>query len=129
MFRLIKKLLCRKKSNNSYLKYSFIDNAILLRMEVVEKNGFHEVWRQENKNHSVQILCFNEETGEFKAFDRYQWMTELRGEYSIGDMFLDESTCFKEEYHDTPIDLWTPIQLHFTEEWLRKHLISTTWKL
>lgn len=107
------KLLVKKKSSAEYLKYSFIDNSILLKTRTIEKNGFHEVWRQENNKHSIQILCFNETTGEFRAFDRFHWMNEP---------IYDDFTCgtyYKE-------DLWTPINLHYTEKWLKEHLICST---
>lgn len=100
--------------SNKYLKYSFIDNSILLKTKTIERNGFHEVWRQQNDEHSIQILCFNNETGEFQAFDRFHWMHEP---YSIP--FVGEYDVYDE-------DLWTPIKLHYTEKWLKEHLLSCT---
>lgn len=97
---------------NIFLKYSFIDNSILLSTDTIERNGFCEVWRQQNDEHSIQILCFNEKTGGFKAFDRFHWMNE-----PIYNGFDKDY-----EYEE---DLWTPIELHFTEKWLKKHLISS----
>ena len=46
-------------------------------METIERHGFYEVWRQENKEHSVQILCFNPDTKEFQAFDRFRLKEHL----------------------------------------------------
>lgn len=100
MFHLFKRKKYVEDEKEKYLKYSFLDNSILLKTKNIEKNGFHEVWRQQNEENSIQILCFNEKTGEFAAFDRFHW------KISYGDE-----------------DLWTPIKLHFTEKWLRKHLL------
>lgn len=99
-------------AKNTYLKYSFIDNGILLKMEVIEKNGFHEVYRQQYDEygaHSIQILCFNEETGEFQAFDRFHWMDE-----PYFHPFCGPNGNYKE-------DLWTPIKFHYTEKWLKEY--------
>lgn len=96
----------KEKISEKYLKYSFIDNAILLKTEAIEKNGFREVWRQQNKS-SIQILCYNERTEEFKAFDRFQWM--------------DEKMWYGVSFNE---DLWTPIKLHFAEQWLKEHMIK-----
>lgn len=103
------------------LSYSFIDNSILLSTETIQKNGFHEIWRQEGKGHSIQILCFNNETGEFQAFDRFHWMDEpivvMHEHYPdrIIDYGSPEGTYYKK-------DLWTPIKLHYTTEWLNEHV-------
>ena len=113
-----------------YLEYSFVDNAILLKIEKIEKNGFYEVWRQQNKEHSIQILCFNEETGEFRAFDRFHWMGEPRVVHNLPAWYKDENGncihCDSLEsdgvYYNE--DLWTPIQLHFTGKWLKEHLVN-----
>lgn len=71
MFKFFKKKSPVVIESDKYLKYSFIDNSILLRTSVIEKKGFREIWRQQNDENSVQILCFNEKTGEFQAFDRF----------------------------------------------------------
>ena len=111
IFNIFKKKSTVKESNK-YLKYSFIDNSILLKMKTIEKNGFHEVWRQQNGEHSIQIVCFNEQTGEFKAFDRFHWMDEpVYDGFTVGSYWEE--------------DLWTPIQLHYTEKWLKEHLLSS----
>ena len=101
------------KDTDEYLKYSFIDNGILLKTNTIKKNGFHEVWRQQNDEHSIQILCFNNETGEFQAFDRFHRMHEP---YDIP--FVGEYGVYDE-------DLWTPIKLHYTEKWLKEHLVNS----
>lgn len=111
MFKFFKKKLPVVIESDKYLKYSFIDNSILLRTSVIEKKGFREIWRQQNDENSVQILCFNEKTGEFQAFDRFHWMIENMDEGFIVGWFSKDH-------------LWTPIKLHFTEKWLREHLIS-----
>lgn len=103
------------------LTYSFTDNSILLSTETIQKNGFYEIYRQANKEHSVQILCFNNETGEFQAFDRFHWMDEPyvvnrnHDTNLLGQGWLPNGTYYKE-------DLWTPIKLHFTAEWIKEHL-------
>jgi len=95
------------------LKYSYINNSILLSTETIEKNGFKEIYRQVNDDtYSIQILCFNEETREFKAFDRFHWMDEPY--YSEGGSWGEiRGVHYKK-------DLWTPIALHYTSEWLKK---------
>lgn len=116
------------KKAKHHLLYSFIDNSILLSTEKIMKNGFCEVWRQESDEHSIQILCFNPETEEFQAFDRFHWMNEPRipntpdwlnenGCLVFCDSLTDLDGTYWEE------DLWTPIKLHFTEEWLKEHII------
>ena len=100
-----------REAGKIMLSYSFVDNSILLSTETIQKNGFREVWRQENKEHSVQILCFNDETGEFKAFDRLHWMDEPHDIPNAG------------VYNVYKKDLWTPIELHYTVEWLKSHMI------
>lgn len=105
-------------AKNTYLKYSFIDNGILLKMEVIEKNGFHEVYRQQYDEygaHSIQILCFNEETGEFQAFDRFHWMDEMYEPYFFSYCDVAPQVIHKEV-------LWTPIKFHYTEKWLKELL-------
>lgn len=103
------------------LSYSFVDNSILLSLETIQKNGFYEIWRQENDEHSVQILCFNKDTGEFQAFDRFHWMDEpivvshIHEPNVIAENPIPEGTYYKK-------DLWTPIKLHFTTEWLKEHM-------
>lgn len=103
------------------LSYSFIDNSILLSTETIQKNGFHEIWRQENNEHSIQILCYNNDTREFQAFDRFHWMDEpivvrhIHKPNVIAENPTPEGTYYKE-------DLWTPIKLHFTTEWLKEHM-------
>ena len=99
------------KNTNEYLKYSFVDNGILLKTSKIKKDGFYEIWRQQNDEHSIQILCFNERTGDFQAFDRFYWMNE-----PIYNRFTGVD--------DWEEDLWTPIKLHYTEKWLKEHLIS-----
>lgn len=101
-----------KKKTYQFLKYSFIDNGILLKMNTIEENGFHEVWRQQSSKYSIQILCFNEKTGEFQAFDRFHWMQK-----SVYNGFSGRND-YKE-------DLWTPIKLRYTEQWLKEHLINS----
>lgn len=111
----------KNAAKNELLSYSFIDNSILLSTETIQKNGFQEIWRQENKEHSIQILCFNEETKQFQAFDRFHWMDEpyevkhIHGPNVIAENWIPEGTYYKE-------DLWTPIELHFTMEWLNKYV-------
>lgn len=100
------------KDTDDYLKYSFIDNSILLKANTIKKNGFYEIWRQQNDEHSIQILCFNEQTGEFQAFDRFHWMNEpISNKFTGGDYWKE--------------DLWTPIKLHYTEKWLKEHLVNS----
>lgn len=41
MFNFIK-----RKLKPEFLKYSFINNSILLRMDTIIENGYKEVWRQ-----------------------------------------------------------------------------------
>ena len=111
----------KNATKKELISYSFIDNSILLSTETIQKNGFYEIWRQENKEHSVQILCFNNETGEFQAFDRFHWMEEpyvvkLNTDPNVlGEGWIPEGTYYKE-------DLWTPIKLHYTTEWLKKNI-------
>ena len=110
MFNFIK-----RKHKPEFLKYSFINNSILLRMDTIIENGYKEVWRQSYRKDygygedSVQILCYNEKKEEFQAFDRYQRPGE-------GDPY---SPLPRLGY-----DLWTPIKLHYTLEWLRDNLRS-----
>lgn len=121
-----------KNADNSeiQLKYSFINNAILLTMNTIERNGFYEVWRQQNDEHSIQILCFNEEKQEFQAFDRFHWMDEPRIVSNPPSDFVDEKGCTVHcdsleadgTYYNE--DLWTPIKLHYTIPWLKQHMIS-----
>lgn len=95
------------------LSYSFIDNSILLSTDTISKNGFVEVWRQTStKNNSIriQILCYNEATFEFQAFDRFHWSDE-----PIAIPMIGIDSVYKE-------DLWTPIKLHFSIEWIKRHL-------
>lgn len=107
-------LLKRKsRAEGQLLKYSFINNSILLTIETIQRNGFFEIWRQENSEHSIQILCFNPETGEFQAFDRYYWMDEPYYSDGTGCFSLPSGYYYKK-------DLWTPIKLHFTLEWLKR---------
>ena len=37
---------------NKYVKYSFIDNGILLTTDEIKKDGFREIWRQQSNDHS-----------------------------------------------------------------------------
>lgn len=104
--------LVEDEETHQFLKYSFIDNGILLKTNTIKKNGFHEVWRQQNSEHYIQILCFNEQTGEFQAFDRFHWMNEPVYDGFTGGEYYEE-------------DLWTPIKLHYTEKWLKEHLIDS----
>ena len=97
----------------TYEGLSGTNNSILLATKTIERNGFHEIWRQTNSEHSIQILCFNPDTNEFRAFDRYHWMDEPF-DVSYG---LPEGTYYKK-------DLWTPIKLHFTAEWVEKHIVQ-----
>lgn len=91
--------------------FSYINNSILLSTETITKNGFNEIWRQEDKKtHSIQILVYNEKTFEFKAFDRFHWSDE-----PIDIPIMGLNHCYKR-------DLWTPIVLHFTNEWWKKRL-------
>lgn len=66
----------QKKKRIEPLRYTFIDNSILLTTKTIERNGFREIWRQTNSEYSIQILCFNPDINEFKAFDRYHWLDE-----------------------------------------------------
>lgn len=101
-------MMFRSKTKKEYLKYSFINNSILLSTETINRNGFHEIWRQENDQHSIQILCYNPEKEEFQAFDRFHWMNEpIYVGFTGGDYYEE--------------DLWTPIKLHYTLEWLLKN--------
>lgn len=54
---------------NKYVKYSFIDNGILLTTDEIKKDGFREIWRQQSNDHSIQILCHNENLNKFQAYD------------------------------------------------------------
>lgn len=119
-----------EKRKQATLSYSFINNSILLSTETIQKNGFHEIWRQENEEHSIQILCFNNETKQFQAFDRFHWMDEpeiVKYKYPSGwgydekGNFVHEEHWLSEGVHYKK-DLWTPIELHCTEEWLKGHL-------
>lgn len=100
------------KKKNRFLKYSFIDNSILLKTETINKKGFYEVWRQtksDGDTYSVQILCYNPTTFEFQAFDRFHWSDE--------PVFIGNGIGWSNKE-----DLWTPIKLHFTLEWLQEQL-------
>ena len=117
------------KEREEYLKYSFINNSILLSMATINKNGFYEMWRQENEQYSIQILCINLETGEFQAFDRFHWMDEPRIVVNPPAWFEKDGVLI----HCDPLeeagtyynkDLWTPIQLHYTMSWLKDCLAS-----
>lgn len=128
-----KMLLKRKKKENKrkeLLKFSFINNSILLKTETIERNGFKEIYRQVNEEtHSIQILCFNSETEEFQAFDRFKWMNEPRIVIKPPSWYEMEGIkihCDIVEsngiYYNE--DLWTPIKLHYTIEWLENHIIQ-----
>ena len=104
-------MLCRKK-----IEYSYIDNSILLKTETIWKNGFKEIWRQVNdKTYDIQILCYNPETSELQAFDRFHWMDEPYYDDGKGCFSSGRGYYYKE-------DLWTPINLHYTEKWLKNIL-------
>lgn len=126
---------CTKNKNltlgdkeKEYLEFSFINNSILLKTETINKNGFYEVWRQKKENHFIQILCFNPNTGEFQAFDRFHWSNEPRVVINPPSWFIDEKGnsvhCdpFEEDGVYYEEDLWTPIKFHYTVEWLKEHL-------
>ena len=111
------------------LSYSFIDNSILLSAETIQKNGFYEIWRQENDEHSIQILCFNNETKQFQAFDRFHWMDEPYDttNYFSSCVFDKNGNVIKEPWIEPEgtywkKDLWTPIELNYTTEWLKEHV-------
>ena len=89
-----------------YFTYAFINNSLLLTMKNIEKHGFKEIYRQENEEHSIQIICYNSETCEFKAFDRFHHSDEP---------YVDEFITYKD-------DLWTPIKVNLSPEWFMKHL-------
>lgn len=95
------------------LKYSFTNNSILLTMDTINKNGFFEIWRQENEEKSIQILCFNEQSKEFQAFDKFHRMEE-----STELVWEGVPYKFDEE------ELWTPIEFHYTLEWFQAHNIK-----
>ncbi len=101
-------MMFRTKTKKEYLKYSFIDNSILLTTETINRNGFYEIWRQENDQHSIQILCYNPEKEEFQAFDRFHRMNDPIYDGFTGGYFYEP-------------ELWTPIKLHYTLEWLLGH--------
>lgn len=108
-------ILINGDKTEEYLNFSFINNSILLKTETIEKNGFHEVWRQvksDGESYSVQILCYNPETFEFQAFDRFQHLLK-KEPYDCS--FSGHTGIYQE-------DLWTPIKLHYTMEWFEKHL-------
>jgi len=100
----------KKGKDKEYLKYSFTNNSILLKTETINNNGFYEVWRQENDEHSIQILCFNPETEKFQAFDKFHRMEESHKIIWEGCEYVREED-----------ELWTPIELHFTLSWLKEH--------
>lgn len=119
-----------EKKEECFLKYSFINNSILLTTKTIEKNGFYEVWRQESNEHSIQILCFNPDTEEFQAFDRFHWMDEPRIVQNPPAWYYDEKgnlvhcESFEEDGVYYNEDLWTPIKLHYTVAWLKEYMIS-----
>lgn len=118
---MLKKLF-KKEKRIEPLRYTFINNSILLTTETIERNGFHEIWRQTNSDHSVQILCFNPEINEFKAFDRYHWMDEPFYVSFPKNACVDFAPNDDEGWHYKK-DIWTPIKLQFTLEWLEKHVV------
>lgn len=81
----------------------------MLKTETINKNGFYEVWRQEKESYSIQILCYNPTTFEFQAFERFHWCSE--------SVFVGGGIGWVNKD-----DLWTPIKLHFSLEWLQEHL-------
>lgn len=112
------------------LSYSFINTSILLSTETIQKNGFREVWRQENEENSMQILCFNDETKQFQAFDRFHWMNEPHDVENLFSSYVSDGKgnvivepWIEPEGIRRGKDLWTPIDLHFTLDWLTKHLV------
>ena len=110
-----------KLIQKTVLSYTFTNNAILLSTETIQKNGFREVWRQENEENSIQILCFNDETKEFQAFDRFHWMGEPYHTSFPKGAIIDGDIKDPDSYYGK--DLWTPIDLHFTLDWLKTHLV------
>ena len=106
-----------KQLNKRLLKFSYIDNSILLKTEKITANGFHEIWRQRDEaTGSTQILCYNSETEEFQAFDRYQWMEEI---YPYDGRFTLPGPNIRVNTEGHKESLWTPIKLHCTFEWLK----------
>lgn len=95
------------------IKYSFVDNGILLTTDEIKKDGFREIWRQQSNDHSIQILCYNENLNEFQAYDRFCWMNEPV--YNA----ITEEYQYKE-------DLWTPIILHYSDCYEKPYIFQTT---
>lgn len=98
---------------NKYVKYSFIDNGILLTTDEIKKDGFREIWRQQSNDHSIQILCHNENLNKFQAYDRFRWMNEPVYNAIIGEYQYKK-------------DLWTPIILHCSDCNEKPYIFQTT---
>lgn len=98
---------------NKYVKYSFIDNGILLTTDEIKKEGFREIWRQQSNDHSIQILCHNENLNKFQAYDRFRWMNEPVYNAIIGEYQYKK-------------DLWTPIILHYSDCNEKPYIFQTT---
>lgn len=114
--------ITHKKEIAKKLSFSFVDNSILLTLETINKNGYDIIWEQEEENRK-QILCFNESENDFKAFDRYQWSDEnnaLKKEISDIKYPDCEVGVMKEPSIEMKAtELWTPIKLRITNEWLK----------
>lgn len=110
----------RARTEKELLRYTCIDNAILLTNKTIEAKGFHEVWRQRDRTTgATQILCYNPELHTFQAYDRFLWAEELYP-YTEG-LTQPKPNCMIDGGAKRHEELWTPIQLHFTLEWLRAH--------
>ena len=104
------------------LKYVFINNSILLTEETIKKNGYEVIWEQEqNYGKTKQIICYNEGKNDFQAFDRYVWSDENSAikKEGTGRYFSNaDGMDFDVNYEMKATDLWTPIKMKYTKEWL-----------
>lgn len=88
-------------------------------METINKNGYEVIWEQ-SSGKNKQIICFNEESNSFQAFDRYAWSDEnnaLKREGTGNELPLN-GFDFDVNWETKAVDLWTPIKMIFTKEWL-----------
>ena len=104
------------------LKFVFLDNAILLTMETINRNGYEKIWEQ-SSGRTKQIICFNEQKNDFQAFDKYVWSNEDNaikkegtGKYST-DIDNTDKFDFDVNWELKAVDLWTPIKIKYTNEW------------
>lgn len=117
----------KKNDNIENLKFSFIDNSILLTLNTIHKNGYKVIWEQISKE-SKQIHCFNEHENDFKAFDKYIWSDEnnavKKEVFSIRYPMEEIGVVQGPVIEMKATELWTPIELKFTNEWLKENIAS-----